>query len=53
MHVAKNFQEHFLHHIRRIPGIVGQAADQIENRVLEARQQGFVSGFLTVNELGD
>ena len=52
MHVAEYFQEYFLHHIRRIARIVGQPADQIEDRVLEARQQGFVSGFLAVASAG-
>ena len=53
MHVAEHFQKHFLNHIRRIAGIVRQTADQVKDRVLEARNQGLIGSFLAVDETGD
>src|SRR5882762_2217544 len=43
--VAEDLEKNFLYHVRSIARIARQAESQIVDRLLEAREQGFVGGF--------
>ena len=53
LHIPEHLEKNFLHNVGRVAGVIGKAAYQVIDRVLEALDQNFIGGFVALAEPGD